>query len=63
MLDALFNIGPEATFQLISQGTALWWTWDAMVAAGDVHAGPGRFAGEQPMKPAIEIKPAETRCR
>ena len=38
VLDALFNIGPEATSEMISHGTARWRTWDEMVAAGNAHA-------------------------
>ena len=32
VLDALMNVGPEQTMELISHGTAKWLTWDEMVA-------------------------------
>jgi len=31
VLDALFNVGPEATGELIRSGTKKWITWDEMV--------------------------------
>lgn len=31
VLDALLNIGPEKTFELITQGTPKWLTWDEML--------------------------------
>lgn len=31
VLDALFNVGPEATLQLIRYGTPKWLTWDEMM--------------------------------
>jgi hypothetical protein len=34
VLDALFNIGPEATLGLIARGTEKWLTWDDMLASG-----------------------------
>jgi hypothetical protein len=32
VLDALFNVGPESTLQLIRSGTPKWRTWDEMLA-------------------------------
>ena len=34
ILDALFNIGPEATRELIETHSTKWWTWDEMAGAG-----------------------------
>ncbi len=34
VLDALLNIGPEATLGLIAGGTERWLTWDDMLASG-----------------------------
>ena len=38
VLDALLNIGPEATRDLIAAGAQKWHTWDEMFASGDAHA-------------------------
>ena len=32
VLDALMNVGPEQTVELIAQGTTKWLTWDEMTA-------------------------------
>jgi hypothetical protein len=37
VIDALFNVGPEKTLDLIRTGTQKWWTWDEMVASGNQH--------------------------
>jgi hypothetical protein len=31
VLDALMNIGPEQTMELVAKGTQKWLTWDEMV--------------------------------
>ena len=31
VLDALMNIGPERTVELIAHGTTNWWSWDKMI--------------------------------
>lgn len=33
ILDALLNVGPKATAELVANGTSKWWTWDEIVAA------------------------------
>lgn len=38
VLDALFNIGPEATLDMIVHGTERWHTWDEMLATADAIA-------------------------
>ena len=38
VLDALLNVGPEATLAMIAHGTGRWSTWSEMAAAGAVHA-------------------------
>ncbi len=37
ILDALFNIGPEATRELIDAHSTKWRTWDEMLAANSAH--------------------------
>jgi len=32
ILDALLNVGPKATAELVANGTPKWWTWDEIVA-------------------------------
>lgn len=39
ILDALMNIGPEATEELVKSGTQKWLTWEEMVAAYSISAG------------------------
>jgi len=46
VLDALFNIGPEATCQLIRTHSTNWRTWDEMAATSDSH-------------PVAELEPCE----
>jgi hypothetical protein len=48
VLDALFNVGPEVTLQLIRSGTSKWHTWDDMLALGShnpVHTEEPREGG------------------
>ena len=39
VLDALLNVGPAKTAELIMAGTAAWLTWDDMVQSKTVTAG------------------------
>ncbi|MGA2618518.1 MAG: WbqC family protein [Thermoguttaceae bacterium] len=44
VLDALCNVGPQATRELLAAGTAAWRTWDEMLAAD----GSGGFEKDEP---------------
>jgi hypothetical protein len=35
ILDALFNIGPEVTLELVMRGTSRWLTWNEMIAKSE----------------------------
>jgi len=37
ILDALFNIGPKATAELVRKGTPKWLTWDEMISVHKIH--------------------------
>jgi hypothetical protein len=47
VLDALFNVGPEATLQLIRDGTPKWLTWDEMITSSDTAPRHDEGAGSE----------------
>jgi hypothetical protein len=47
ILDALFNVGPEATLQLVRGGTATWRTWDEMMTLKETAPGHDEGAGSE----------------
>jgi hypothetical protein len=47
VLDALFNVGPETTLQLIKNGTPKWLAWDEMVASSDTAPSHDEGAGSE----------------
>jgi hypothetical protein len=47
ILDALFNVGPEATSQLIRNGTPKWRTWDEMLTLSEAAPRHDEGAGSE----------------